>query len=131
MKALCTGGLGFIGSHLTERLLADGWQVTILDNGSTGHWTPPVGVEVLNADIAAVWPLLLHATEQRYFDAIWHLAAAVGVRNILDHPARSMVTNLQGTHAVLEFALREDIPVLLASSSEVYGLNTELPFREA
>ena len=124
MRALCTGGRGFIGSHLTQRLLADGWQVTIIDNGSTGHWTPPAGAEVVDADIAAVWAL------QRHFDAIWHLAAAVGVRNILDHPARSMVTNLQGTHAVLDFALRENIPVLLASSSEVYGLNTKLPFRE-
>ncbi|MHC5060986.1 MAG: NAD-dependent epimerase/dehydratase family protein [Planctomycetota bacterium] len=133
MKALVTGGAGFIGSHLCERLLADGWDVSVIDDLSTGrmsniekildnpHFTFVEGnvrdagvVETLAADC----------------DVIFHLAAAVGVQLIVDRPVHTIETNIHGTEVVLEVANRLKKKVLLTSTSEVYGKNERVPFRE-
>jgi UDP-glucose 4-epimerase len=122
--ALVTGGAGFIGSHLCELLLELGWEVYALDDLSTGskdnvfHLAPNrrfhLTVEsVLSPSVVSE---LVHKC-----DAVFHLAAAVGVRLIVEQPGRALLTNVRGTENVLEYASRFDKPVLVASSSEVYG----------
>ncbi len=126
--ALVTGGAGFIGSHLTELLLADGWEVYALDDLSTGsqgnvaHFRDRrdyhlVVDSVLNP---AVVSELVHRC-----DVVFHLAAAVGVRLIVEQPVRTLVTNIQGTETVLEYCNRFGRRVLVASTSEVYGDHRE------
>lgn len=124
MHCLVTGGAGFIGSHLTERLVQLGHHVVVLDDLSTGtvanlDHVPEARLvrgSVLDSDL--VDELIAGA------DTIYHLAAAVGVHTILDDPIRSLHTNLHGTETVLDRALRHRRPVLVASTSEVYGHNT-------
>ncbi|HKP16925.1 MAG TPA: NAD-dependent epimerase/dehydratase family protein [Gaiellaceae bacterium] len=127
-RALVTGGAGFIGSHLCERLLGDGWEVYALDDLSTGgtanldQLTPHerfhlVVDSVLNP---AVVNELVHKC-----DVVYHLAAAVGVRLIVEQPVHTIVTNVQGTETVLEYCSRFGKRVLVASSSEVYGDHRE------
>ena len=132
--ALITGGAGFIGSHLSERLLADGWEVYALDDLSTGserniahlrerHDYHLVVDSVLNQ---AVVSELVHRC-----DLVYHLAAAVGVRLIVEQPVHTLVTNVQGTETVLEYCNRFGKRVLVASTSEVYGDHREeRPLRE-
>jgi UDP-glucose 4-epimerase len=128
MRSLITGGAGFIGSHLTEHLLARGREVTVLDDLSTGRRenlaaasTDPrlrfVEGSVCDPDAVE------HAMEG--VDEVYHLAAAVGVFTILDRPLASLRTNLGGTETVLEAARRHGTPILVASTSEVYGKNTK------
>lgn len=123
-KALVTGGAGFIGSHLCELLLADGWEVFALDDLSTAsiqnvshlkeRWDFHLVVDsVLSPSVVNE---LVHKC-----DVVYHLAAAVGVRLIVEQPVRTLVTNVQGTETVLEFCNRFDKRVLIASTSEVYG----------
>ncbi len=127
-KALVTGGAGFIGSHLSERLLASGWEVYALDDLSTGkaenldalRENPAFHLVVDSVLASAVVNELVHKC-----DVIYHLAAAVGVRLIVEHPVRTMVTNVQGTENVLDHASRFGKRVLIASSSEVYGDHRE------
>lgn len=129
---LVTGGAGFIGSHLCGRLLADGHQVTALDDLSTGRSENIAGlararfrlVEDTVLREAAVEPLVQEC------DAIVHLASAVGVKLIMEQPVRSIETIYQGTSVVLQQARRFGRPVLLASTSEVYGKSARVPFRE-
>jgi UDP-glucose 4-epimerase len=133
MKALITGGAGFIGSHLAEALLAAGHSVIAIDNLATGsrdniehlleqpHYQLVVD-DVLNEPRIA--PLVGQA------DVIFHLAAAVGVKWIIDHPLLSIRTNLRATEVVLEQASRHGTKVVLASTSEVYGKNDGGPLRE-
>ncbi|WP_375001388.1 NAD-dependent epimerase/dehydratase family protein [Aeromicrobium sp. CTD01-1L150] len=127
MRSLVTGGAGFIGSHLVERLLADGEHVTVLDDLSTGrsrnldHLIGRADVELRRGSVtdpAAVRQAMDGA------DRVYHLAAAVGVRLIVDSPLSSMRTNIHGTEMVLEAAHQSGAEVLLASTSEVYGKNT-------
>ena len=133
MRLLVTGGAGFIGSHLTEQLLGDGHQVTVLDDLSTGsldnlaHLTalPSLCIEVGSVlDESLVGELVAAA------DVTFHLAAAVGVKLVLDRPLSSLRTNLRGTEHVLEAAAQGGRRVILASTSEVYGKNDHLPLQE-
>lgn len=127
MRILVTGGAGFIGSHLCERLVSDGHAVTAIDNLSTGmasnlsRLSESQDFKFVEGSILEVDQLnpLIAQT-----DYIFHLAAAVGVFNIVNHPLDSLLTNIRGTENVLEGALQRKIPVFVTSSSEVYGKNT-------
>jgi len=134
VKALITGGAGFIGSHLSELVLADGWEVFALDDLSTGS---QLNVEHLmdRRDFHLVVDSVLSRSVVNELvhkcDVVYHLAAAVGVRLIVEQPVRTLVVNLQGTENVLEECNRFGKRVLIASTSEVYGDHREeLPLDE-
>ncbi|ABF42614.1 NAD-dependent epimerase/dehydratase [Candidatus Koribacter versatilis Ellin345] len=133
MKALITGGAGFIGSHLAEKLLSRGDEVHIIDDLSTGT--------IANIQHLKSSPLFHYhidtITNQRLMtelvdlcDITYHLAAAVGVRLIVESPVRTMETNIRGTEIVLALAERKRKRVLITSTSEVYGKREHIPFRE-
>ncbi len=130
---LVTGGAGFIGSHLVERLLAEGCRVTVMDDFSTGRPENLAAVRtdprlrVIEARVSA-WAGLDRLAGEA--DAIYHLAAAVGVELVVRSPIRTIRTNLDETEAVLEAAAGRGVPVLLASTSEVYGKSQREEFRE-
>ncbi len=133
-RALVTGGAGFIGSHLCERLLEDGWEVYALDDLSTGAMR---NVEHLMArgDFHLVVDSVLKPAVVNELvhkcDVVFHLAAAVGVRLIIEQPVHTIVTNLEGTEVVLDHCSRFGKRVLVASTSEVYGDHREeLPLDE-
>jgi len=133
MDFLITGGAGFIGSHLADHLLREGHRVLVLDNLSTGaianiahlkdharfHYT---------IDTVTNEPLLAELIDQ--CDVVFHLAAAVGVKLIVEAPVHTIETNVHGTEVVLEHANKKKKLVLIASTSEVYGKSTSVPFRE-
>jgi len=134
MRILVTGGAGFIGSHLSERLLRDGHQVTVLDSASTGRLSNLNGVidspqfQVIEGSIldsSVLNPLV------KDVDYVFHLAAAVGVFNIVKNPLVSLLTNIRGTENVLEAAHGSNTPVFLTSSSEVYGKNISDSLKES
>ena len=133
MRALVTGGAGFIGSHLTERLLEEGLNVSVIDNLSTGslknieHLKDHSGFEFVNGDIRNT---VLMTTLIEHSDVIFHLAAAVGVRLIAEDPVHTIETNIGGTEIVLDIANTFGRKILLASSSEVYGKSEAVPFGE-
>ena len=133
MRALVTGGAGFIGSHLTEALLAAGHEVVVLDDLSTGQLGNLAGVEGhprLEVVAGSVTDETLVRKLVTGADVVYHLAAAVGVRLILDRPVGTIETNIVGTETVLR-AAREGRPrVVLASTSEVYGKNDRVPLSE-
>ena len=129
MRALITGGAGFIGSHLAEALLERGWRVEIIDDLSTGSIR---NIEHLKGhpyfsyvlDTVMNRPLMMELVDRA--DVVFHLAAAVGVRLIVEAPVRTIETNIKATEVVLELAAKKKKPVLLSSTSEVYGkLNKE------
>ena len=133
MKVLITGGAGFIGSHLAERLLTDGEEVTIIDDLSTGSRENFEGLlphrrfrwvvdTILNRDVM----------DQLMRDCrmVYHLAAAVGVHYVIQNPLKSLQINIEGTSQVLELAHQHGCRVLLTSTSEVYGKSERIPFRE-
>jgi UDP-glucose 4-epimerase len=123
-KALITGGAGFIGSHLAERLLEDGWEVYCLDDLSTGSADNVTHVEAHPRFHLVVDSVLSPAVVNELVykcDVVYHLAAAVGVRLIVEQPFRSHVTNVEGTATVLDHCARFGRRVFVASSSEVYG----------
>ena len=133
-RALVTGGAGFIGSHLCERLLEDAWEVYALDDLSTGSMR---NIEHLmqRAEFHLVVDSVLKPAVVNELvnkcDVVYHLAAAVGVRLIVEQPVHTIVTNLEGTEVVLDHCSRFGKRVLVASTSEVYGdPRTEEPFRE-
>src|SRR5215208_492622 len=127
-KALITGGAGFIGSHLAERLLEDGWEVYALEDLSTGsiqnvaHLRERAQFHLVVDSVLA--PAVVGELVYKC-DVVYHLAAAVGVRLIVEEPVRTMVTNVQGTETVLEYCNKFGKRVLIASSSEVYGDHRE------
>jgi len=127
-KALITGGAGFIGSHLSELLLANGWEVFVLDDVSTGqlgnieHLRPRGDYHLVVDSILS--PAVVSEVVHKC-DVVFHLAAAVGVRLIVEQPVHTMVTNVQGTETVLEYCSKFGKRVLIASSSEVYGDHRE------
>ncbi len=132
-RALITGGAGFIGSHLSERLLRAGYEVTIIDNLSTGSMehidllrdNPNYKYVIDDMRNAMVMDRLVSET-----DVIIHLAAAVGVELVTNHPIDTIEINVGGTETVLKTARRYHKKTLIASTSEVYGKNTKLPFSE-
>ncbi|HJO03699.1 MAG TPA: GDP-mannose 4,6-dehydratase [Acidobacteriota bacterium] len=130
---LVTGAAGFIGSHLVEALLGQGEQVLGLDNLSTGridnleHLLEKPGFRFARADVFDEAVLDRLASEA---DVLVHLAAAVGVKLIVESPVHTIETNVRGTENVLQAALRYGCRVLLASTSEVYGKGAQIPFRE-
>lgn len=133
MRILITGGAGFIGSHLADAYIGRGDEVFILDDLSTGsirninhlkshprfHYT---------IDSVHNQPVVAELVDQ--CDVVFHLAAAVGVKLIVESPVRTIETNVRGTEVVLEIANKKKKKVLVASTSEVYGLSLEVPFRE-
>ena len=131
MKYLITGGAGFIGSHLTETLVNRGDQVVILDNFFTSSMS---NLNQVKDKVNVVEGNILDQTLIRKMvsesDYIVHLAAALGVFNIVNKPLESLKTNLQGSEIVLEAADKYKKPVLIASTSEVYGKNTKVPLSE-
>ncbi len=131
--ALITGGAGFVGSHLAERLLTCGYQVTIIDNLSTGQlrniegMLPDPNFRYAVEDIRNIHVIDRLVSE---CDIIFHLAAAVGVRNIIDRPINTLEVNIGGTEMILKTASRYRRRILIASTSEVYGKGVKFPFRE-
>ena len=131
MKILVTGGAGFIGSHLVERLLQNGYEVTVIDSFETGKKVNLQNVakdQKLTIITGSILDKSLLLEISKKVDYIFHLAAAVGVLNIVRAPLKSLYTNIRGTENVLEIADQLALPIFLASSSEVYGKNnsTEL-----
>jgi UDP-glucose 4-epimerase len=134
MKILVTGGAGFIGSHLCERLIKEGHTVTVIDNFSTGRESNLKNLGDLGSfsliegsilDSKLLNPLI------NQVDYVFHLAAAVGVFNIVKNPLASLLTNIRGTENVLEAAHTTNTPVFLTSSSEVYGKNVSDSLKES
>jgi len=133
MLCLITGGAGFVGSHLAEALLALGHQVVLLDDLSTGSEDNIRHIRsnsALHCFFESVMERGLLADLVDDCDVVFHLAAAVGVRRIIESPVRTIETNVKGTELVLEAAARKHKLVFLASTSEVYGKNGKAPFRE-
>ena len=131
--ALITGGAGFIGSHLAEYLLARGEQVTIIDNLSTGRFENIAHLEKTSGFRYAIEDIRHAAVMDRLVsecDVIYHLAAAVGVFWIVHRPIDTLEINVGGTEIVLQTARRYRRPVLIASTSEIYGKSTKVPFGE-
>ena len=134
MKALITGGAGFIGSHLGERLLAQGHETFVLDNLSTGSIdniahlkSHPCFSYVI--DSITNEPLLAEMIDRS--DVVFHLAAAVGVKLIVEQPVHTIENNVHGTEVVLKHANKKKKLVFIASTSEVYGKSTAVPFLES
>jgi UDP-glucose 4-epimerase len=133
MHALITGGAGFIGSHLAEALLARGDNVFVLDNLSTGamenivHLKGRAGFEYF-IDSVENEGLLAELVDRS--DVVFHFAAAVGVKLIVEQPVRTIETNVHGTEIVLKHANKKKKLVVIASTSEVYGKSEDVPFRE-
>jgi UDP-glucose 4-epimerase len=133
MRLLITGGAGFIGSHLAERLVARGDRVTVLDNLSTGSLDNVARLVESGAVDFHFGNIQERETVDKLIgeaDFVVHLAAALGVKLILEKPVESIETNVTGTHVVLEAAARHRTPVLIASTSEVYGKSNKIPFCE-
>jgi UDP-glucose 4-epimerase len=133
-RILVTGGAGFIGSHLCERLILDGHEVTALDNVSTGRASNLSNISgharfrFVEGSILDTQVLNSLVKKVEY---VFHLAAAVGVFNIVNNPLESLLTNIRGTENVLEAALSTMTPVFLTSSSEVYGKNISDSLKES
>src|SRR5271156_3021820 len=133
MRVLITGGAGFIGSHLADSYIARGDEVFVLDDLSTGSME---NIQHLKGHPRFHYPLesvhhgptVAELVDQ--CDVVFHLAAAVGVRLIVDSPVRTIETNVHGTEVVLAKANKKKKKVLIASTSEVYGLSDQVPFRE-
>jgi UDP-glucose 4-epimerase len=130
MKILITGGAGFIGSHLAELLISEGNQVVALDNQSTGS----ISNLKFNSDLEIVEGSIL---DSNLVDSLmskvsicYHLAAALGVKNIVEYPLESLETNIKGSEIVLNSAAKYEVRTLLASSSEIYGKNPNQPLSE-
>jgi UDP-glucose 4-epimerase len=133
VRALITGGAGFIGSHLSDALLEKGHEVLILDNLSTGsidnisHLKGRPGFEYF-VDSVDNEPLLAELIDRS--DVVFHFAAAVGVKLIVEQPVYTIETNVHGTEVVLKHANKKKKLVVIASTSEVYGKSEDVPFRE-
>jgi len=133
MNVLITGGCGFIGSHLADRMVADGHHVIVIDDLSTGSVR---NIEHLRS--SKQFRAYFEDMNNRYLlrelvddaDVVYHLAAAVGVQNIINSPVDTIERNINGTKIILELANIKKKPILLASTSEVYGKSEKIPFQE-
>lgn len=133
LRALITGGAGFIGSHLADRLLHDGYHVTIMDNLSTGRWENIAHLIDHSHFSYAIEDIRNEMVMDRLVsecDVVFHLAAAVGVQLIVEKPIDTIEINIRGTEIVLQTARRYRKRVLIASTSEVYGKSAQVPFSE-
>ncbi len=133
MRYLITGGAGFIGSHLADHLLAQGAEVFVIDDLSTGSMDNILhlqGHRRFHYKIDTIANTALLAELVDLADAVFHLAAAVGVRLVVEQPVRTIETNIEGTSWVLRAAQKKGKAVLVASSSEVYGKSDTVPFAE-
>jgi nucleoside-diphosphate-sugar epimerase len=133
MRILITGGAGFIGSHLAEALLGDGHEVFALDDLSTGsidNIAHLKGRPAFHYTIDSVFnePLVAEMVDRA--DVVFHMAAAVGVKLIVEKPVHTIETNVHGTEVILKHAAKKKKLVFIASTSEVYGKSTQVPFRE-
>ena len=131
MKALVTGGAGYIGSHLVDRLIQEGFAVSILDDLSTGKMSNIGHLEgkvEFHRDTILNSPLV--STLVKDADIVYHLAAAVGVGNIIAKPLESIITNARGTDVVLEACAAHGTKVVVASTSEIYGKTSKMPMSE-
>lgn len=133
MRVLITGGAGFVGSHLSEALLAGGHEVFVVDDLSTGSMDNIAhlkGAKGFGYTIDTIFNDSLTAELVDRADVVFHLAAAVGVKLIVERPVHTIETNVHGTEVVLRHANKKKKPVVIASTSEVYGKSTQVPFRE-
>ena len=131
MKVLITGGAGFIGSHLAEELLDRGDEVFVIDDLSTGSIENIIHLKknpMFHYTIDSIRNLQVLAELVDRCDLIFHLAAAVGVKLIVDSPVNTIETNIYGTEVVLQFANKKKKKVIIASTSEVYGKSVKVPF---
>lgn len=132
-KILVTGGAGFIGSHLCEELLKRGCHVTVIDNLSTGRWCNIAHLKDnphFRVIISVVADPVLLEKEVPQHDFVFHLASAVGVKLIMERPVTAVESTFLGTDAILKFCAKYRVPVMITSSSEVYGKSNHIPFRE-
>jgi UDP-glucose 4-epimerase len=132
-RVLITGGAGFIGSHLAERLLAIGYEVFVIDDLSTGSIRNIAHLKISDRfhyaiDTVMNRPLLAELVDAA--DVVYHLAAAVGVRLVVESPVRTIETNVGATEVVLAAAAKKRRPIFIASTSEVYGNSPDIPFAE-
>ncbi|HRU47954.1 MAG TPA: SDR family NAD(P)-dependent oxidoreductase, partial [Candidatus Syntrophosphaera sp.] len=133
MKILITGGAGFIGSHLAERLVEEGNQVVVIDNLSTGRLENIESIKTngnFHYTIGSILNRELLEKLMEGVDQVYHLAAAVGVKYIIENPLLSLRTNILGTENVLELANKYKAKVLITSTSEIYGKSDKVPFHE-
>ncbi len=133
MKILITGGAGFVGSHLADRLISDGHSITVIDNLSTGRYQNVEhleGRDRFRLIIDTVLNPTLMEELIRETDRVFHMASAVGVKLIMERPVQTIETIFQGTDVVLGFCSRYRKRVLIPSTSEVYGKGISVPFRE-
>lgn len=133
MRVLITGGAGFIGSHLSDAYLERGDEVYVIDDLSTGSFENIAHLKThprFHYTIDSVHNVPVCAELVDQCDVVFHLAAAVGVKLIVESPVRTIETNVRGTEVILSLANKKKKKVLVASTSEVYGLSTEVPFRE-
>src|SRR3954451_16340963 len=133
MKILITGGAGFIGSHLADKLLAEGHQITVIDDLSTGRYANIAHLED-RTDFRLIIDTVLNASLMeelvRETDRVYHMASAVGVRLIMEQPVKTIETIFHGTDVILKYCSRYRKRVLIPSTSEVYGKGVSVPFRE-
>jgi UDP-glucose 4-epimerase len=133
VNVLVTGGAGFIGSHLVDALLEQGHRVTALDNLSTGrtanisHQSGNPGLRFVDGDVCDE---RLVDSLVRDCETVYHLAAAVGVKHVIEDPLRGIMTNAFGSETIIRLAYRHGARLLLASTSEIYGKGAGIPFRE-
>jgi len=133
MRAMITGGAGFIGSHLCDLLLSEGWRVCVVDDLSTGRYdnvSHLEGTEGFELIVDSVLNRRLMEDLTKATDVVFHLASAVGVRLIIDQPVKTIETIVEGTEVVLSQARRYRKKVLITSTSEVYGKGSKVPFSE-
>jgi UDP-glucose 4-epimerase len=131
MKVLVTGGAGFIGSHLIDKLLLDGYEITTIDNESSGSLNNlSESLKHINFVSGDIRDEELIASLMKKSDRVFHMAAALGVHTILNSTVESISTNFYGSEVVLKAASKFSVPIVIASTSEIYGKNTKQPLAE-